>query len=152
MIFPEKHFYVVPGLGIGIENYEFSVGLDPMFAKRFYDRELNDEEFMRISGVGKEIVKSYFNLENPDSPYYFLYNERKKRTALLQFCKTSGNACELSLDGLKLDRMKMWNESDMDSLIEYNPHNIDSRTQAFSLFGLWNQWAAYAYSITYEDN
>ena len=155
MVFPNKPFYVVDCFGLGkkgnIGSYGFSIGLDPNFAKRFYDRVITQEESDNMNRRGKDIVRNIFDLgkrEFVDTPYSFLENEKGKPTLFLQWCSVIGNACDLGLDGMDLDSIKRWDELTMGRLIEYGTHNVDTLFQASALFTIWNEWARMAYAQT----
>jgi len=149
MVYPNEAFYVVAGLGLGNKetgNYGLSIGLKPELAKKFYERELTREEVRRMDREGKGIIKDFFDFESDIDPYHFVNNEKGNRTLLLQFCRTIGNACDLGIDGMELSDLERL--FDPKFLVEYGPHNVDSRMQALSLFTLWNQWAVKAYATT----
>ncbi|HLA23625.1 MAG TPA: hypothetical protein VJZ93_03785 [Candidatus Nanoarchaeia archaeon] len=152
MIFPNEPLYVVNGLGVlngETGNCGFAVGLRPDIAKRFYGREVTGKEFDCINTVGKEIVTSFFKAGSyMDKPYFFIRNEKGNRTLLLQSCQTVGKACDLAIDGAELERVKKFDKFTMENLVEYSPHNVDSKMQALSLFNLWNKWVISAYATT----
>tara|TARA_Y100000310_G_scaffold27990_1_gene26611 strand:+ start:4894 stop:5367 length:474 start_codon:yes stop_codon:yes gene_type:complete len=157
MIYPDEHFYVVDSFGRGsdqMSSWGFSIGLDSEFAKRFYEREITDEEFENINLHGKNLVKNIFNSKEIsfiDTPYHFLRNDDEKSTFLLQWCSVIGNACDLGIDGRDLGKIKKWDEYTMGGLIEYGPHNVDSLQQASALFTIWNEWVKIAYALTHDD-
>lgn len=159
MIYPNESFYVLgTGFGVGTEghmgSFGFSIGLDPKFAKRFYQKEMTEEHVKNINSRGKETIRSIFDYAEDfmiDTPYHFLRNEQGKRTLLLQYCQVLGNACDLGIDGMELGRIITWDKFIMNSLIEYTPHNVDSLKQASVLLTIWNNWAISAYASTSKD-
>lgn len=156
MIYTDEAFYVIGrGFGLGrkgcMGSYGFAIGLDPKYAKRFYEKEITQQQSDNLDRHGKKIVRDIFDLEEEsfiNTPYHFLKNEKGNLTLLLQWCSVIGNTCDLGIDGMNLDRIKRWQD---DSLIEYEPHNVDTLHQAFGLLTLWNEWAAIAYGVTRED-
>jgi len=149
MIYPNEPFYVVGELGLGREgfgSYGFSIGLKPEFARRFYEETLSDEIFVRMDKLGREIVKEILGFELHENPYNFFHNKKGERTFLLKGCQTFGNSCDLSIDGSEISNLEIL--FDPEFLIEYQPHNVDSKMNALSLFTLWNQWAIDAYAAT----
>ena len=159
MVYPNEPFYVVGGgFGLGksgdMSSYGFSIGLDPKFAKKFYEREITDEEYEVFDKKGRAIIKNIFDEKDDsmiDSPYRFLRNGHENPTLLLKFCRVAWGACELGVDGMKLNGIKRWEEYTMSGLIEYGPHNVDTLEQASGLLTLWNEWAINAFALTSDD-
>ena len=150
MVFPDKSFYVLDNFGLGSDetgNWGFAIGLDPKYAKKFYEREITKEQFENMNLHGKEIIKGICRWGDDlfiDNPYHFVRNKKGNQTLLLQFWSVPGNTCDLSIDGMDLERIICWED---DVLIEYGPHNVDGMDQASSLLAVWNQWATMAYSV-----
>tara|TARA_Y100000034_G_scaffold31180_1_gene38145 strand:- start:1167 stop:1628 length:462 start_codon:yes stop_codon:yes gene_type:complete len=153
MVFPNKPFYVV-AQGFGLEREGSGIGLNPNFAKRFYDRKITQENVDDLNCMGKRIVRKILDLEEKssiDEPYFFLRDNEENLTLLLQWCSVSGKGRDLVIDGEKLNRIRTWDEFTMNSLIEYRYHNVNTFVQATALFTIWNEWATIAYEIIKED-
>lgn len=156
MIFPNKPFYVVSGFGLGEKgrssSFGFSIGLDPKFAKRFYERKMSQDQLENLNKFGKKIVRNIFDYKDDsmiDVPYNFFRNENEKQTLLLQWCIVPGNACDLGIEGMEFDEVKKFRDGRM---VKYTPHNVDTLQQASGLFTIWNEWVISAYALTKTDD
>ncbi len=158
VLYPEDPFYVVNYFGNGepgrMSSFGFAIGLKPDIARKFYDKEIEDEKIKRMNSIGKKLIKNIFAWEKMspkdiDTPYFFMRNERGNPTFLLQGCRVPGNACDIGIDGKGLK--ELIRDLDAGFQAEYTPHNVDSIIQASGLFALWNQWAIMAYAATNKN-
>jgi hypothetical protein len=155
MIYPDEPFYVINGFSprddIITSAYNFSVGLKPEIALKAYKKELTEFAFNRLEEMRQGILKSCGMKYSNAYPYKFIENDKRNPTWLLRWCQVEGDACDLGIDGFELDNIKNSLEKEDLSylkIIEYLPHNIDNKYQAYSLLSIWLNWADYAYSLT----
>jgi len=149
MVYPDKHFYVVDSFGLGSNetgNWGFAVGLDPKYAKRFYEGEITGEQVKNLNILGKKIIRGIFEDERDSiiNPYNFIKNKKGNSTFLLQFCNDDMRGCSLGIDGHNISSVLRWDD---EFLVGYDSHNVDSPMQASGLLALWTRWAHSAYSM-----
>lgn len=153
MIYPDKPFYVVSGLAprtdMITDAFNFSIGLDPTFATRFYQEEIREETPSLFNKRAKSILESLNLDERHLHPCTFVKNNEDNFTALLRWCKVPGNACELGIYGSTVDSIHR--EGEVNNILIYGPHNIDSMKQAYGLLSIWTCWADWAFSITRKN-
>lgn len=152
MIYPNEAFYVVSGFAPRtdlIQNaFNFAIGLDSNFAIKAYEKELPEGSFEILNNQAKEIIKTLGEKsEYIKNPYGFVENDKGNLTALLRWVCVPGDACELYMEGGEVDHIKKTGKVSNDMLI-YSPHNIDNRTQAYSLLSCWLNWADSAFAFT----
>ena len=127
MISFNEPFYVVNGFGLGedsiFSSFGFSTRLDFKFAKRFYEKEITLEQINYLNERGENIIRNILDYKSNLSfiyPYYFLENEKRKPTFLLQFCSIFDDTSDLGIDGMKLKDIK----DEIYKGVEYNSHNM----------------------------
>jgi len=149
MIYPDKPFYVIDGFScrsdLDMSAYDFSIGLNADFAMKAYCKEITELAFNKLDKIAKKMLKTIKLDSSFIYPYKFLENEKGKPTLLLQWCNVPGDACDLGIDGFKLDFIKKGKLSQNEMVI-YNPHNIDSMKQAYALLSIWLNWSNFAYA------
>ncbi len=160
MIYPNEPFYVVssfqPSSGNNLGRFGFSVGLDPNFAKKAFEKEISEEIYKRFDKMGKSIIAlSGFKGKFTQPPYKFVENQKGNLTNLLRWCDVPGDACDLGIDGSELSNLMTREFDDLikyKSMIEYGPHNVDSPQQAYALLSLWLNWSNHALAICNDKN
>lgn len=132
--------YSPPAKAMTLSGYGFSVNLDGDYARRCVNKKRPEGFDEKLNEFGKNVLRSLWNgMEHIRTPYVFLED-----TMLLRFCSAPGNACDLGIDGIDLDRI------DRDETVSYHPHNVDSHVQAYALLSVWIMW--FDYSLTLVDN
>ena len=139
----KQFFYSIEGFeprdDLTLGGYGFSIFLDKEFAKRALEKELPEAGYKNMIDMAKGIIiteglEKKGNMIKP--PYNFVSGENRL-TCLLQYCTVPGNACDLGVSGDEIGRIQ--NES-YKEYIEYNPHNVDSSSQAYALLSIWLMW------------
>ena len=127
-------------------DYYFSVGVEKGFAKKCFEKGLNEEGYDNFQNIGRRMFQKVFGsddympLFDHDYPYQFFQNKDGKTTSLIRNLQVSGNACGLDFDGQR-DIEKELNYIDKyNGFIEYHPHNIDSPIQCYAFLSLLTSW------------
>lgn len=150
-IYPNEAFYVISGFSIRTDligsAFNFATGLVRDFALKAYNTKLPFGMFERLNDDAKNTIKSLGEKSKYiKNPYGFAEDKNGNLTTLLRWCCVPGDACELGIDGFDFDCIRdgRFNHK----MLIYEPHNIDSRTQAYSLLSIWLNWADVAYVLT----
>lgn len=116
----------------------FGVELDTAFAKKLRRVSLDESFYEHLEKIGNSLIKDILPsslVEKRWKPYSFV-----EGSSLLHYVKVPGNACDLCLEHFCQNDFF---ENNLDSIhrVNYTPHNIDSKDQAFALLSLWINWA-----------
>ena len=158
-------FYAVDGFGQGndgLGGWGFSIRLDSGFAKKLYDSKIPKEQIERFDERGKSIIRNIWREEEAsmiDRPYSLFRDIVGEETFLLQYCQVPGNACDLGVEGMDLERLKEYFEKGdyLKNLVSeipvvFTPHNVDCFQQASGLFAIWNNWYQIANYLTRKED
>ena len=112
-------------------SYEFAINLDRKFADEMKSSKISQ---IKIDNMNKFAVKNFKIYST--SPYQFLDN-----TCLLKSIYIGNSGKWLALNNGSL------NKKDEEHLI-YNTHNIDSKSEAFTILGLFDLWIHCSKALT----
>ncbi|MEK6820518.1 MAG: hypothetical protein AABX71_02285 [Nanoarchaeota archaeon] len=135
------HYRIIgysPTYHLDMSAYNFTIRLNMVFARKCLEIELPQAGFENLTRRGKEVIERVMRMKCYE-PYRFLRKDDGKNSALLQHCEVPGQACAIEIDGMDLPGLTR--ENPYENYIDYNPHNIDSHSQAFCLLSLWLEWA-----------
>jgi len=121
-------------------GYGFTIYFDGGFTNKLRLIEIPPSSIDNFNEFGKEIIDTVFPKNDIVSPYLFV-----EGSWLLQVCRVPGNACDVGIDGSKASEIASRNLEG--HFIEYVPHNVDSRDQAYTLLALWNHWYTLASAV-----
>jgi len=154
LIYPDEPIYVINGFSkrtdLDTSAFNFLVGLKSDFALKAYNKELPNGAFEKLNEIEKGMIRSLGEKsEYIKTPYMFVENNDGNLTTLLRWCCVPGDACELGIDGSDTDSFRQGRFNS--KMLGYGPHNIDNRTQAYSLLSIWLNWVDTAYALTRKD-
>ncbi len=115
-------------------QYGFNIWLDKSFAKKAFDRKLEEKVRDNLIINAKEIIKRTFPqdmISAHETPYIFLED-----SCLVQVLQVPGDACDIGLDISMIDYIKA---GEID--VNYTPHNIDMQIQQYALLSIFLNWA-----------
>ena len=145
MIFGKCHLKIVnfmPRLDedAHTSGHNFSIGLRKQFARRALDNKLPEKGLENFQKIGEDIVLKLFRTTGSIiSPYEFFKHESGKKSSLINSVNVPGtNGCYLLAQQTKLKELDQIDEHNL--YLEYNPHNIDTVTQAYALLSLFTYW------------
>ena len=161
MLYGRDSFYRIEGfstLGEGMGGQGFMIHLDPDYAKRFYETELNERGHDHLQDHGKRIIVGaglVESIEDTRNPFVFVENDEGNRTFLLHYLSVPGDACDLGIDGSKMGYWKPFFKGKggrTEFWVDYTPHNVDSMQQSHALLSAWLAWVggAEASAIPFE--
>jgi hypothetical protein len=152
-VYPNQPFYVISGFfpdqDLKLGSFNFSIGLDKNFVLKAYNTKAPQKGIDTLNINSINLIKS-LGEEDPfiKTPCELLIDDKSNLTYLLRECRVPGNSCTLGITGADLDRLNSNNFSD--KMLVYEPHNIDNRTQAYSLLAIWLNWADIAFACVYN--
>ena len=160
----KKFIYEVPPVISSEEpkmgGWGFCALLDCEFAMRARDTKIKEFTYRRLQEAGGIII-SRVGLDNMGKvkPYRFM-----DESLLLHFAQVPGNACDLGIGHMfqgnfeegdweahKAFYTQMIEAGEELGAISYDPHNVDTKDQAYALLSLWVHWANTANILLQED-
>ena len=85
----------------GFGSFGFSIYLDPIIAKKFYETRVTPHMDKEFQDNAKCIIKEHFPKKECDNvlkPYVF-----HRGSLLIQLCKVPGNSCDIGIDPKPLE-------------------------------------------------
>ena len=142
--------FVTPDGSHPLGGYGFGVYLDIDFARCVRNFVPDDVDFVqnKFQEHGKDwIIRKVFKNEGEflRNPYYFVED-----SLFIQSVNVPGNACDLGVDWGQIEYLSR--ENSLSRCLNYSPHNVDSRAQAYCLMSLFTKWVDWTKALTkFED-
>lgn len=152
MILSSESNYVVSGFGppdreTFLGGWGFSIGLKGDFARKCLEHKLTEQNVERFNEIGKKLLAKTFKDKDFRDPYHF-FDDTKDHCLLLKWLTVPGNACDLGSSGVTPKQIKVYHN---ERFLEYDPHNVDTMSQACLLLTLFLQWHDFAVAILTPD-
>ncbi len=121
----------------------FDINLDPSFALKARKAKMEEKLYdnlqrMAVITTTNFKLDDHFGVSIKPNPYHFT-----EGSLLLQFVEVPGNACDLGIYNGKRELLDNWKMNDNKNpySVNYIPHNVDTKDQAYCLLSLWIHWA-----------
>lgn len=130
--------FIMPG------GFGFNINLKAEFAKRAHSKELPKENHFRY--IAKSIIEGTGLSKDPyhiNGAFRFTENDNDHKTCLLRYIQVPGDACDIGIDGSEYSNILRtdWSNIERNGALMYDPHNIDTHSQAYALLALFTSWA-----------
>ena len=127
-------------------GFGFIASIDKGLINYSLQKKMNLKQYSYLQKRAESIIKGVGLAREKDlikTPCNFSSIVNGEETPLLlQYCKVPGNACELGIDGRKVESLKRdIDRKSFSNRLEYACHNVDTHTQAYALLSIWLNWA-----------